>query len=299
MQRLNVLTGAPGSSHEVGLRWFGASVHELSAGQWLSPYHYHYGIEEWLYVVAGTPNLREPAGERTLARGEAVCFPSGPEGANAVGGPGRVVMFSGADSDRAPSVSIFAESGEIRVRQPGHGAASVDCRADEAIGHDGRDSTAAPRPVVDAMGIEVETGWDAPPGFQLHYCQLGPLVGGQMLGGAVWEFAPGTRSGPYHYHHGNEECLLVLAGTPTLRHPEGRDVLAVGDMVVFPEGVDGAHQLINESETGARALMMSTMREPYGCAYLDSGKVSTFGGIFRLTDTVDYWEGERAGADQS
>ena len=61
------------------------------------------------------------------------------------------------------------------------------------------------------------------------------MLGAELLGGTVYEFDPGRRNGPYHYEIGNEECLLVLAGTPTLRHPEGRDVLTVGDIVVFPE----------------------------------------------------------------
>ena len=111
----------------------------------------------------------------------------------------------------------------------------------------------------------------------------------------MYEFEPGERNGPYHYEIGNEECLLVLAGTPTLRHPEGREVLEVGDLVVFPDGPDGAHQLINESTAVTRVLILSTMREPYGCAYPDSGKLSTLGGIFRLAETVDYWDGESAG----
>jgi hypothetical protein len=81
----------------------------------------------------------------------------------------------------------------------------------------------------------------------------------------------------------------------TLRHPEGQDVLAVGDMVVFPEGPDGAHQLINESAAATRVLILSTMREPYGCAYPDSGKLSTLGGVFRIGDAVDYWDGESVG----
>jgi uncharacterized cupin superfamily protein len=69
-------------------------------------------------------------------------------------------------------------------------------------------------------------------------------------------------------------------------------MLAVGDVVAFPDGPDGAHQLINESTTIARVVMLSTKREPYACAYPDSSKVSTVAGIFRITDTVDYWDGE-------
>jgi uncharacterized cupin superfamily protein len=119
--------------------------------------------------------------------------------------------------------------------------------------------------------------------------------GKRSLAASVYELDPGERNGPYHYEIGNEECLLVLAGTPTLRHPEGRDVLAVGDIVVFPEGADGAHQLINESTGVARVLIMSTMRQPYGRAYPDSGKLSTMGGVFRIAESVDYWDGESPG----
>lgn len=155
--------------------------------------------------------------------------------------------------------------------------------------------SAAPRPAVNATTVEVAADTEDPPGFLTRYGQLGPLVGGELLGGTVYEFDPGERNGPYHYEIGNEECLLVLAGTPTLRHPDGQDVLAVGDMVVFPEGPDGAHQLINESAAVTRVLILSTTREPYGCAYPDSGKLSTLGGVFRLAEAVDYWDGETAG----
>lgn len=154
--------------------------------------------------------------------------------------------------------------------------------------------SSAPRPVVNAAAVEVAAWVGAPAGFRTRYRELGPLLGGELLGGSVYEFDLGERNGPYHYEIGNEECLLVLAGTPTLRHPEGRDVLAVGDMVAFPEGLGGAHQLINESTAVSRVLILSTMREPYGCAYPDSGKLSTSGGVFRIGEAVDYWDGESA-----
>jgi len=150
------------------------------------------------------------------------------------------------------------------------------------------------RPVVNPASVDVETDSGFPSGFQARYRQLGPLLGAELLGATVYELDPGERNGPYHYEVGNEECLLVLTGTPTLRHPDGRDVLAVGDMVMFPEGTDGAHQLINESREAARVLILSTMRVPFGCAYPDSGKVSTFAGVFAIGAAVDYWDGESA-----
>src|SRR5205823_4695789 len=66
----------------LGARRIGTAVYEAEPGLPIWPYHYHHGIEEWLYVVAGAPVLREPAGERTLVPGDLVCFPSGHLGAH-------------------------------------------------------------------------------------------------------------------------------------------------------------------------------------------------------------------------
>jgi uncharacterized cupin superfamily protein len=78
-------------------------------------------------------------------------------------------------------------------------------------------------------------------------------------------------SEPYHYVYGREEWLLVLAGTPTLRHPEGEDRLEAGDLVCFPEGPAGAHQLLNRGESDVRALFLTTTGVPANAYYPDTG----------------------------
>jgi len=127
VQRFNVFSGAlePGFEREgYGARWqrvgplvgakrIGASVYELDEGQQTFPYHFHHGVEEWLLVLDGAPTLREPRGEHVLRRGDLVCFPSGPEGAHAVGGPGRIVIFS---TGERPSISVYPDSDKIGVR---------------------------------------------------------------------------------------------------------------------------------------------------------------------------------------
>ena len=78
----------------LGAHRIGAGVYEAEAGVPIWPYHYHHGVEEWLYVISGAPVLREPAGERILTPGDLVCFPSGHRGAHTLKGPGRFVIFS-------------------------------------------------------------------------------------------------------------------------------------------------------------------------------------------------------------
>jgi uncharacterized cupin superfamily protein len=155
--------------------------------------------------------------------------------------------------------------------------------------------TATPRPVVNVSAVEVEPWPGAPAGFRARYRGLGPLVGGELIGASVYELDPGERGGPYHYEFGREEALLVVSGRPTLRHPDGRERLAPGDFVAFPDEPAGAHQLINESPEVVRFVMFSTTAEPFSVVYPDSGKISTVRGMFRLTDTVGYWDGESAG----
>jgi uncharacterized cupin superfamily protein len=102
---------------EIGADLIGGSIYELEEGERVCPYHYHYGVEEWLYVIAGTPTLREPGGEQLLRPGDVVCFPPGPDGAHTVHGPGRVLMLS---AERWPgSSSTPTATRSARGRGPG------------------------------------------------------------------------------------------------------------------------------------------------------------------------------------
>jgi uncharacterized cupin superfamily protein len=123
---------------------------------------------------------------------------------------------------------------------------------------------------------------------------VGPLVGGEALGLSVYELQPGGSTAPYHYELGREEWLVVLAGQPTLRTPDGEEALRAWDAVCFPEGEAGAHKLTNRTEEPARIAILSTKGSPSVYVYPDSGKVAVKppGLLFRLADAVDYWEGE-------
>ena len=85
---------------------------------------------------------------------------------------------------------------------------------------------------------------------------------------------PGGTGGLYHFHHGAEELLVVLRGTPTLREPAGERVLEEGEVVHFPVGPDGAHQLLNRSEEPVRYLVAGTRPSPEAVEYPDSRQLS-------------------------
>jgi uncharacterized cupin superfamily protein len=133
-------------------------------------------------------------------------------------------------------------------------------------------------------------------GFRSRRTSVRPRIGGERIGASLYELDPGEAMFPYHLHHANEEWLVVVRGRPTLRTPEGERELRAGDTVCFPRGADGAHQVVNRSDTPARVLMLSTLIKPDLAEYPDSDKVAMWGEglrqLLRRTPQADYWDGE-------
>lgn len=98
-------------------------------------------------------------------------------------------------------------------------------------------------------------------------------AGAELLGGTVYELPPGADGAPLHIHHGMEELLVVIDGTPTLRTLEGERELVRGEVVAFPRGRRGAHTVVNRSEAPARYLMLSTKTTPEIVEYPELGTI--------------------------
>jgi uncharacterized cupin superfamily protein len=140
-------------------------------------------------------------------------------------------------------------------------------------------------------------------GFRHRGASLGVQAGCRRLGLSLYEVDPGQSSCPYHWHVANEELLMTLTGRIDLRGPDGMRELGPGEVVSFPRGERGAHQLVNRSDEPARFLVLSEMNYPEVVVYPDSDKVrvrdrhpASEGEPMRLnfvrSDAVDYWHGE-------
>jgi len=133
-------------------------------------------------------------------------------------------------------------------------------------------------------------------GWRSNYKRLG--VGNLGLG--LYELLPGQTQCPYHFHHGNDEALVVLAGQPTLRTPDGERRLEPGDIAQFPRGPDGAHQIVNRTDEPIRYVIAAVHISPEVVEHVDSGKVLAMARtegkplwtIHRFDDAVDYFDGE-------
>jgi uncharacterized cupin superfamily protein len=135
-------------------------------------------------------------------------------------------------------------------------------------------------------------------GWRWKRAAVGERIGAAKMGASLYELEPGQKTFPYHYEYGNEEWLLCVAGRPTLRIPEGERELEPGDVVCFPEGPGGAHQVINATDEPVRVLILSTTNDPGVAIYPDSDKIGVFPGtpddrfLAPRSAAVDYFEGE-------
>ncbi len=139
--------------------------------------------------------------------------------------------------------------------------------------------------------------------FAARIASIAPLIGAEQLGYRLVELAPGKEAWPYHKHHANEELFIILTGQGELRFDEELHPLHPGDLVACPVG--HAHAMRNTGNEPMRYLAISTMRHPEVVEYPDSGKFGcaagrapgspdepTFVHFGRVSDAVDYWEGE-------
>lgn len=147
------------------------------------------------------------------------------------------------------------------------------------------------------LAAPLEEAPQARPGRRFRRQGLGAIVGARLTGFSLYELPPGEKAWPYHYELNHEELLVVVAGSPTLRTPSGEQRLRAGDVVSFPVGAAGAHELRNDAGEPARfAIASNRVAGSYGYVQPDSDKLGVWDGdrrrIVRASPELDYWDGE-------
>ena len=139
-------------------------------------------------------------------------------------------------------------------------------------------------------------------GYAHRELELGSSLGATGWGGTIYELRPGERICPFHWHVAEEEWLLVLSGTPTLREHDGEQVLRPWDVAVFRRGAEGVHEVRNDTGETLQVLMLSTLSSLEMCVYPDTGKIGAWwraedgsltGLRNRPENNIEYFDGER------
>ena len=107
-------------------------------------------------------------------------------------------------------------------------------------------------PKVDLDGIEQPSRTGYPPPFDREvqgrwYRRLAPATGLSDFGVSHVVLKPGAWSSQRHWHDGEDEFLVMIAGEAVLVEDGGRTILRAGDCAAWPKGSTNGHHLRNES----------------------------------------------------
>lgn len=124
-----------------------------------------------------------------------------------------------------------------------------------------------PKIDIEAIPQVSRTGYPAPfdraVAGRLHR-RLAPAAGLSELGASHVVLKPGAWSSQRHWHHGEDELLIMLSGEAVLVEDEGRTLLCAGDVCAWPKGAGNGHHLINESGEDCSFVAISAGREQGG-----------------------------------
>lgn len=128
-----------------------------------------------------------------------------------------------------------------------------------------------PKLDLDAMTPENSTGYPPPfdePVRGRWKRRLGPVAGLTSLGASHVTLKPGAWSSQRHWHEGEDEFLVMLAGEAVLVEDDGETILRPGDCVAWPKGVRNGHHVINRSDSDCVFICFSA-GEDAGGSYSD------------------------------
>ena len=145
-----------------------------------------------------------------------------------------------------------------------------------------------PRIDLDAIAQQNSTGY--PPPFNEPVAgrwvrRLAPATGLTEMGVSHVVLKPGAWSSQRHWHEGEDEFLVMLAGEAVMIEDEGETLMRAGDMAAWPKGVRNGHHLANRGDSDCAFLAFSAGSRDAGGAYPDIDMVFTASGYQRRDGT--------------
>jgi len=109
-------------------------------------------------------------------------------------------------------------------------------------------------PKLDLEAIEQtnRTGYPAPYAAAMagrYFRRLAPAAGLADFGASHVVLKPGGISSQRHWHEGEDELVVMLAGEAVLIEEGGETMMHPGDIAAFPKSVPDGHHLVNRSDT--------------------------------------------------
>jgi uncharacterized cupin superfamily protein len=129
-------------------------------------------------------------------------------------------------------------------------------------------------PVIDPAKVPVKTGSIYPEPYAAMMqgrssLRLGEAGGLTQFGVNLVTLEPGALSSLRHWHHNEDEFVMVTMGECTLVQDEGETVMRPGDCAAFPAGNPNGHHFINRTDRIAKFLVVGTKAPSETAVYSD------------------------------
>jgi uncharacterized cupin superfamily protein len=135
-----------------------------------------------------------------------------------------------------------------------------------------------PKLELDAIPQTNATGYPAPFDAMVEgrwYRRLAPVAGLTLMGASHVTLAPGGYSSQRHWHRGQDELVVVIAGEAVLIDDSGETLVRAGDVLAFPAGEANGHHMHNRSGEPCVFVAISA-----GAGAADSGIYSDIDMVF-------------------
>lgn len=124
-------------------------------------------------------------------------------------------------------------------------------------------------PKIDLEKLEQTNNTGYPPPFNEPVAgrwqrKIGEAAELSELGARHVVLEPGAWSSQRHWHHGEDELLVMLSGRAVLVEDDGETELGPGDIVAWAKGVRNGHHLINRSGQPCSFVCVSAGQEAGG-----------------------------------
>ena len=128
--------------------------------------------------------------------------------------------------------------------------------------------------IIDKASVPVKTGsiYPEPYASQMEgrsSLRLGDAGGLTQFGANEVILQPGARSSLRHWHHREDEFVMIIQGECVLVQDAGETVMRPGDCAAFPAGDPNGHCFVNRSGAEARFLVVGSRMNPEKATYCD------------------------------
>ena len=129
-----------------------------------------------------------------------------------------------------------------------------------------------PKLDIEAIAQSNDTGYPEPYNAEVEgrwWRRLAPAAGLTQMGASHVVLKPGGWSSHRHWHHKEDELVIILSGEVVLVEDDNETILQAGDIAAWAAGVPNGHHLINRGDQDCVFVAIGAGDRGAGGVYAD------------------------------